>query len=171
MAKVRAKAGGAKKPAKKGAASKKTSASRAAKRAPKPLSAAERQRLLKPADGFTELAERFATAWTSNRGLKVPGLSPAKILTMLGRAKKASAREDALRRKLEEKLRPLQDARLQAEHDAWKMVLDAYAVAKAQARLAPEIGRAFSFMGDALTRRARGKEKPAEPEPQAPPAG
>lgn len=40
----------------------------------------QRQRLLKPVDGFTELAERFAATWTENRSrLKVTGISPPTI--------------------------------------------------------------------------------------------
>lgn len=191
MAKVKAKAGNAKKgakpatkaakpaakaakPAVKLTAAPKKSAASAAKRAPKPLSQDERQRLVKPADGYTELAERFAVTWTANKALKVPGMSPSKIKSALARAEKAAAREDALKRKLEEKLRPLQDARLQAEHDVWKLVLDAYAVAKAQARVAPELGRAFAFLGDALSKRSRSKESgaatPAVPAPAPAPA-
>jgi hypothetical protein len=152
--------GGAK-AAKKSAAAAKKSATPAKKRAVKALSADERQRLLKPADGFTELSERFVTAWKTNRSLKVSGASPAKIASALTRAKKAAAREETLKRKLEEKLRPLQDARLQAEHDVWKLVLDVYAVAKAQARISPELGRAFAFMGESLSKRARPKEAAA----------
>jgi hypothetical protein len=88
------------------------------------------------------------------------------VILFVERAKKASAREDALRRKLEEKLRPLQDSRIQAEHDAWKLVLDVYAVAKAQARFFPELTHAFAFMTDALAKRSRSKDKPEQPEPQ-----
>jgi hypothetical protein len=174
MAKATAKTAPAKtsrrKPASPPAKAAKKSAARSKSRAAaKPLTTTDKQRLVKPADGFTELTERFANAWTSNRLLKVPGLSPAKILGMLTRAKKAAGREEASRRKLEEKLKPLQDARLQAEHDVWMMVLDAYAVAKAQARVAPELGRAFAFMGESLGRRSRGKKKEAASEPETEP--
>ncbi len=44
---------------------------------------------------------------------------------------------------------------LPAHHDAWKMVLDAYAVAKALTRVDPELGHAFAFVGDALTPRKK----------------
>lgn len=155
------------KPVKKGAASGKKSPARAAASGPKPLSSEERLRLLKPMDGYAELAERFAAAWAESNGLKVPGITPGKITSAVARAKKAAAREESLRRKLEEKLRPLQDGRLQAEHDAWKLVLDAYAVAKAQARVSPEIGRAFSFFGDAMATKKRSKAPVEAPAPAA----
>jgi len=129
----------------------------AKKTAAKALTVEEKQRLIKPIDGFPELTERFAAAWSDRKALKVAGLSPAKLLRALEGAKKAAARENALRSKLEEKLRPLTDNRLRAEHEAWKMVLDAYAVAKALARVDPELSHAFSFLGDALTRRPKKK--------------
>jgi len=127
----------------------------AKKNAAPPLTTEDKQRLIKPIDGFAELTERFAAAWSERRALKVSGINPSKLLRALEQAKKAAAKEDATRRKLEEKLRPLTDARLRAEHAAWKMVLDAYAVAKALARVEPDVGHAFAFMGDALTRKPR----------------
>lgn len=131
----------------------KSSTPRAAAKKPvaKALTTEEKQRLIKPIDGFPELTERFAAAWSDRKALKVAGLSPAKLLRALEGARKAAARENALRSKLEEKLRPLTDNRLRAEHEAWKMVLDAYAVAKALARVDPEMSHAFAFLGDALT--------------------
>lgn len=121
------------------------------------LSAEEKQRLIKPIDGFAEIAERFADAWADRPTLKVAGMSPAKLARAVEVAKKSLARENALRAKLEEKLRPLSDARLLAEHEAWKMVLDAYAVAKALSRVNPEIGHAFAFVGQAMTSKSKKK--------------
>lgn len=139
------------------AAKSSSSRSSAKKTPPKPLSTDEKLRLLKPIDGFGEIAERFAAVWSDRPTLKVTGLSPRKLLRSLEAAKKAAARENALRRKLEEKLRPLSDARLLAEHEAWKMVLDAYAVAKALARVDPTVGHSFAFVGEAMS--PRGKKK------------
>lgn len=51
----------------------------------------------------------------------------------------------------------LADARLLAEHEAWKMVLDAYAVAKALSRVDPEVGHAFAFVGQAMTSKPKKK--------------
>jgi hypothetical protein len=137
----------------------KSSASRAAAKKPtkKLLSAEEKLRLIKPIDGYTEIADRFAATWKDRPALKVTGLSASKLASAIGSAKKAAAKENALRAKLEEKLRPLTDARLLAEHEAWKMVLDAYAVAKALARVDPEIGHAFSFVGEAMTNKPKKK--------------
>jgi len=137
----------------------KSSTPRAASKkiAAKPLTIEEKQRLIKPIEGFSELTERFAAAWNDRKALKVAGLSPAKLLRALESAKKAAARDNALRSKLEEKLRPLTDNRLRAEHEVWKMVLDAYAVAKALTRFDPDMSHAFAFLGDALTRRPKKK--------------
>lgn len=136
---------------------------KATKKAPrKLLSFEEKQRLIKPIDGFTEIAERFAAAWTERPTLKVAGLSAAKLSRAVEVARKSLARENALRAKLEEKLRPLSDARLLAEHQAWKMVLDAYAVAKALARVDPEVGHAFAFVGQAMTTKSKKKSKDGE---------
>lgn len=146
--------------AKSSKASKSASSRSAAKKNPsKLLSADEKLRLIKPIDGFTEVAERFAATWKDRPTLKVAGMSPPKLLRAIESAKKAAARENALRAKLEEKLRPLTDARLLAEHAAWKMVLDAYAVAKALARINPEVGHAFTFVGEAMTNKPKKKAK------------
>jgi hypothetical protein len=151
----------------KGAKSSSTRA--AAKKTPKKLlSADEKLRLIKPIDGFTEIAERFAATWKDRQALKVAGLSPAKLLRAIESAKKAAAKENALRAKLEEKLRPLTDARLLAEHEAWKMVLDAYAVAKALARVNPEVGHAFTFVGESMTNKPKKKAPPAQEETPPP---
>lgn len=156
-------------PAAKAPAGAKSSSGRAsAKKTPaKLLSVEEKQRLLKPQDGFAELAERFVAEWKGHPTLKVAGLSPAKLERAIEAAKKALAKENALRSKLEEKLRPLSDSRLLAEHDAYKMVLDAYAVAKALARVDPAMGHAFSFVGDALGPRSKRNVAPlTEPAPE-----
>lgn len=152
------------KPANVAKSSTKRSASK--KPAPKLLSADEKQRLIRPIDGYTEVAERFAATWKDRPTLKVAGLSAPKLERAIASAKKAAAKENALRAKLEEKLRPLTDARLLAEHDAWKMVLDAYAVAKALARVNPEMGHVFAFVGEAMTNKPK---KKAQPTPEQPP--
>ena len=155
--------------AKPSKAAKSSPSRSAAKKTPKKLlTVEEKLRLLKPIDGFTEIAARFAATWSAKPTLKVTGLSPAKLLRAIESAKKAAAKEDALRAKLEAKLRPLSDARLVAEHEAWKMVLDSYAVAKALARINPEIGRAFTFVGEAMTNKRKKKAAPIQHE--TPPA-
>lgn len=134
------------------------SSSKSKKKAPiKALTADDKLRLVKPMDGFTEVADRFAATWRDRPSLKVAGLSPAKLERAIEVAKKAAAKENALRAKFEEKLRPLSDARLLAEHEAWKMVLDAYAVAKALARVDPAVGHAFTFVGEAMTNKPKKK--------------
>lgn len=143
---------------------------KSAKKTPrKLLSSEEKQRLLKPIDGFTEIAERFAATWVERPTLKVSGMSAAKLARAVELARKSLARENAVRAKLEEKLRPLSDARLLAEHEAWKMVLDAYAVAKALARVNPEVGHAFAFVGQAMTSKSKKKKNSDGPVPDPQP--
>lgn len=91
--------------------------------------------------------------WGSHcTALKVSNVTPARLRTLAKRAQRALAREEDFRARMEQKLKPLADARRLAEHEAWKTVLDAYAVAKAQARLAPDLVPAFAFMSEALAR-------------------
>lgn len=147
---------------KKSAAKKKTAPKKSTKSSkankPEALSSEERMKLIKPIDGFTELTEQFAQAWTDvKHALSIKTLTPSKLKAALEKAKRSAAKEQALQRKFEEQMRPLMDARLQAEHDVWKMVLDVYAVAKAQTRVHPEIGRAFEFMSDAMKKRSKKK--------------
>ena len=157
-AKKHAKKSTGKSSAKKPAAAAKrraTSASRA------PMTTKDKSRLVKPGGEFADHTERFIETWMKNRrALKVPGVTPSKIKTRLSRAQRAIAREDHVRTKMQARLQPLTDQRMQAEHDTWKLVLDVYAVAKAQARFHPELTKAFGFMSE--VRAARAKPKAAQ---------
>lgn len=118
------------------------------------LSVEAKQRLLKPITGFADLLERLVATWKEHgRVVKVPGLTAAKLASLLRRAEAANKKEEAVRARLEARLRPLSDARLLAEHDAWKAALDLYAMTKAAARTDPGILVPFEFFAEALQRK------------------
>jgi hypothetical protein len=149
-------------PKRRAAARSRASGARAA------LSAEQKQRLLKPLTSFADLVERLAGTWKEHgRAIRVPGLTAAKLASLLRRAEAASKKEEAVRARLEARLRPLADARLVAEHEAWKAALDVYAMAKAAARTDPGILVPFEFFADALQRRRSGEA--AAPEPKEAP--
>ncbi|UJR79585.1 Hypothetical protein I5071_16210 [Sandaracinus amylolyticus] len=132
---------------------KKSAKKRATKRtatAPIALTTTERARLLKPRRDYAELITTFLRVWEENPEVRLTGLTRARLRRELERALRAADKEDAVRRALESKLRPLQDARLVAEDALWRKLLDANALVKAQARVDPRIGEAFAFLTDAL---------------------
>jgi len=153
-------------PGKKGAAKPKASS---AKPAPAPkaarrrakvvaLSDEERASLLRPPPTYQETVERVVSTWQSHRGaLRVANRSAASLRSMLNKARRDSAREEKLRAAFELKMAPLRDARMRAEHAMWETTLDVYAVAKAQSRTAPELERAFAFLGDEFSRAPKSK--------------
>jgi hypothetical protein len=144
----------AKKPAKKAA---KNGAARRPERRKKPqgsaLSTLERSRLLKPRKEYVSLIEQVLATWKDNPSLRVPGLTRAKLAALLSAAEKASAREQALVRQMEARLRPLADARIMAESELWRALLDTNAQIKVHARTDAAVGRAFGFLGVAFTTR------------------
>lgn len=148
----------------KAAAKKVAGRGRAKGKAVRPaLSADEKQRMLKPLTNFDELVERLAVTWKEHgRMVRVPGLTAAKLASLLRKAGAAAKKEDAVRARLEARLRPLADARLVAEHDAWKAALDVYAMVKAAARTDPGILAPFEFFAEALQRRRSGGEPAGE---------
>jgi hypothetical protein len=132
---------------------------RAKDAAVKLLTTAEKSRLVKPPDAFVDLAERFARAWDDHKSsLRVPGLSSARVRSLVSKAQRAAEKEQAMMARMREKLEPLSNARLRAEHEAWKAVLDAYAMAKAGARRDATLSKAFEFLGDALSHPRTSKE-------------
>ena len=142
---------------------KRTATSRSSAPALKPMTTDEKARLIKPPDSYPELTERAVQAWSEHRSeLRIASVTPARLLTLLSRAKTALKRENRERQKVDVRMQILADARLRAEHEAWKTLLDVYAVAKAQSRLSPQLVQAFEFLGEALTRR------PAAPKTEAP---
>jgi hypothetical protein len=158
--------------AKKSAAAKPAKAAKKsarAKIAAPALSVSEKQRLLKPLNGYGDLIGRLVSVWKEHgRVIKVPGLTPAALAARLKRAQRASEREDALRARLTARLQPLADARMRAEHEAWKSALDLHAMVKTAARTDPALGTPFEFFGEAFARR---RSSASESEPEAVVAG
>lgn len=135
---------------------KKVTTKRPAKRAKRTngatttLTTTERQRKLKPRRDYPEIVDTFLRVWEENPSVKLTNLTRAQLRSALSAALKAAAKEDALRRQFESKLRGLQDARLIAEDALWRKLLDANALVKAQSRVDARIGNAFAFLTDAL---------------------
>lgn len=159
MAKKRAK--NAKKkapatPAKKAQATKKGVVRKSVKRSPPVrLTTEERQALLKPISNYDDLVERFVRTWSAEgSALKAPGHTPAKLASLLTRAKRTAEKEERLRAALEPKLEAAMDARLTAQDELWRTLMDIWAMAKAQARTQPELGTAFAFMADVFSRKS-----------------
>ncbi len=152
-----AKAKKSAKPAAKAAKSTKKPAKKPSKKpAPKreaapELSAKERQRLLKPRTDYGDIIEKVARAWEADPSLKVPGLTRARLLTQWRAAKRAGEREDALRAKMEARLRPLADARRLADDTAYRSLLDVHASVKLFARTRPSMSEAYAFLAEHLT--------------------
>ena len=135
-------------------ATKKPAKKASRKKPPVALGSDERRKLLKPRESFDELIEQVVRVWGEQRGFRVPGLTMAQMGSLLRKADRAAAREQALRVKFEQRIRPLSDARLIAEDAAWRAVLDVHAAAKLYGRSRPEIAEAFGFVADALSGRA-----------------
>lgn len=122
-----------------------------------------KSRLIRPPTEYPTLVERSLAQWEENKStLRVANSSPATLRGMLRAARKARAKEEALRAQFEKKLAPLADARLLAEDAVWRQTLDLYAVAKAQGRVLPQLIEAFAFLADVYKRTAK-SEEPAKP--------
>ncbi|AKF11546.1 hypothetical protein [Sandaracinus amylolyticus] len=136
--------------AKKSAGNKKTakkSSSRARVVSAPRLTDEQRASLLRPPADYDDALGTSASAWEANRAhLRVPGLSPAKLRALAGRAQRAWERENELRQKYEAKLGALVDARMLAEDEAWRAALDVYDLSKSVGRRLPEVAQAFEFM-------------------------
>jgi 3-oxoacyl-[acyl-carrier-protein] synthase III len=118
-------------------------------------------RLLKPPTDYLSLVERVLSQWSEHKStLKLANSSPAKLRSQLAAARKARAKEEALRAQMEKRLAPLVDARLLADDGVWRQTLDLYALAKAQGRVLPQVAEAFGFLADVYKRSAKESEEP-----------
>jgi len=174
MARAKKAAKSTRKPAKpttKGAKKAPAKAKKPAAKRPAPpeLSAKERQKLLKPRTDYGDVIERVARAWEADPTLKVPGLTRAKLLTRWRAAKRAGEREDALRERMEARLRPLADARRLADDAAYRSLLDVHASVKLFARSRPSVAEAYGFLAEHLTNARPEAEPAAENEKPATP--
>lgn len=169
MAKKRTKVARTKaaKSGKKAASAKKKVAKRSQKRAPAVLLTTEqRQVLLKPVSNYDDIVDRFVRAWGAEGSrLRAPGYTPAKLASLLKKAKLTAEKEERLRANIEPKLQAAMDARLVAQDALWRALMDIWAMAKAQSRTQPELGTAFGFMADVFTSGSRksAPDGPSEP--------
>jgi hypothetical protein len=142
----------AKKPARKLTTAAKKPARRP-KKAPQPaLTSDERRKLLKMRDDSDDVGERAAALWKTRKDVRVSGLTPSKLLSLVAKAKKAQQREQLVRAQMEAKLRPLQDARLVAEDVAYRAMLDLHAQVKVLGRNDPSVLEAFAFLAEHVGR-------------------
>ena len=129
------------------------------------LSSASRQTKVKPPEGYSTMVDDVVEAWTKHAAvLRIEGRSPARLRAALAKAKRARAKEEALRKKLEEQIRPLSDARILVEEAMWTEVLDLYRVVKAMMPMRPELEKGFEMLTDHFSRPYRA-QPPAAPVP------
>ena len=116
-------------------------------------------------DDSGDVIERVVQAWPAVKGLRVANVTPAHLRALLAKVKRAHAKEDALRAKVEAQLRALVDARMLAEDAAFRALLEVRAAVKLATRADPSVGTTFAFLADHL--RGTRAEAPAEPDPTA----
>lgn len=109
--------------------------------------------MLKPRENYDDLVEHIVLAWSREKTLRVPGLSPARLRRLLSDAERAKAKEMKLRTDFERRIAPISDARLRAEHDLWRAVLDLHAAVKLYARHDQALGERFAFLSEAFSGR------------------
>ena len=133
------------------------------------LSSADRLSKLKPPEGYSPILEQVVESWEEHKAIiRIEGRTPKRLGALFEKAKKARAKEDALRKAYEKSLHKLVDARLLVEADMWSEALDVYRVAKAMTPIRPELEKAFDKMTDHFSRPAR----PQTPSvPPLPPVG
>ena len=135
--------------------------------APPRLTPDQRRKLFKVPPEYAELISNVIETWTSSgKELRVTNRTPAKLKSLLRIARAAADREEKLRRQYEAKLGALLDARLLAQHEAWRALLDLYAAIRA-ARSNEGLQEAFAFLGEHFARNARKPDTPADPAPAA----
>jgi hypothetical protein len=140
---------------------KKVTKKRATRMKARTLSQEERQRVVKPRDGWEAVFDRALDAWKAAPALKVPGLTLTKLARMGEKAEKAADQERALIAKQDRELRPRADARLLAQGAVWKSLLELNAAVKYQARQDPTLLEQFSFLTDIL-KNERAADEPRE---------
>lgn len=130
------------------------------KKASASLDTSARQRLWKPRENFEEIAERAIKVWQADPSLvKIKGLTPGKLLSMLKRSKRSEDREKDLTALKKE----ASDGRLLDAHHAWKGLLDFKAAVNANARLDASLKTSFQELLDFMKTGAKqvnvGKKK------------
>lgn len=153
--------------AKKKAKTAKKAAKRKSARAKKPaaarLSAAEKAQLLKPGEDLDEIIAETLQAWELvAKKVRVPGLSPAKLRSLLKKALRDVERENALYAKQAAKLAPLTDARMKSSDAAYRAGLKVKRIADAIGDTDPAVAEAFASVGERFRRGGRPEPTPVE---------
>jgi len=136
---------------------------RAKKPAAARLSAAEKAQLLKPGEDLDEIIAETLHAWELvARKVRVPGLSPAKLRSLLKKALRDVERENALYAKQAAKLAPLTDARMKSSDAAYRAGLKVKRIADAIGDTDPAVADAFASVGERFRRGGRTEPTPPE---------
>jgi hypothetical protein len=132
------------------------------------LAPAARRSLLRPRTGAVDLAFELVKTWGNERGLRVDGLTPAKLRAAALRARKAGDRRTQLEEKQARQLQPVVDAQLLADDALWRGLLALRAAVGLRERLVPGLEDRFSSLVDALKNRrppAAAASPPVAPKP------
>lgn len=162
MAKAKKKAA-KKSAAKKSVAKKKTVAKRAPGRPKKrALTPEQRAALLAPRAGWAEIVDDVVRAMEAT-GLRVDGVSRARLSSLAQRALRAAQREEILVEKQRAALEPVADARRLAADAAWRALLDVVATVRFKARRDPSLQTAFRALLDLMRNEPSAPSAPSEP--------
>ena len=142
-------------------AAKKSASAAKKKRTPAPqLASVDRQGLLKGRAGWQDIVDDVVRAMKS-RGVRVSGVSTAKLASLHAKAGKAAQREEELLEKQQRAMRPVQNARLIAVDAAWRALLEVNATVRFLARRDPSLLEDFKPLLDLMTN----ETTPTEPAP------
>lgn len=156
MAKAKKKKSATKKaPAKKRTVPKKA-AGRPKKRT---LTSEERAALLAPRAGWADVVDDVARAMEAT-GLRVDGLSRARLGSLAQRAQRAAEREEILLEKQRAALEPIVDERRLAADAVWRALLEVVATVRFKARRDPSLQTAFAPLLDLMRNEASAQPSP-----------
>jgi hypothetical protein len=140
-------------------------APRRAKATPARLTSDDRARKLYRGDDQNELVGDLLTAWELVQSkVRVPGLTRARVRSLMKKANKATDKEAALAAKQAAKLAPLTDARIVANDEVYRAALAVKRVADAIAATDPSVGEAFEKVT------ARFRRSPSAPADESTPS-
>lgn len=139
------------------------------KKAPKKARGRPRRRVLTPDERAALLTGR--TGWLDvvddvvrameTTGLRVEGVTRARLTSLAARAVRAAAREEILLEKQRVALEPVQDERRAAVDAGWRALLEVLATVRFKARRDPRLLTEFAALLELMTNELA----PAEPAP------
>jgi len=145
-------------------ATKKTKPKKQAPAARKPakktaaLSRDGKSALLRGRDGAVDLGFDIATTWENEKGLRVDGLSVAKLRARALKTRKVGNKRTQLEEKQARQMQPVADAHLIATDSLWRGLLDVRAAVALRARVDPTIEKRFAPLIEALKNRRPAKD-------------